>query len=468
MYTTNASGNITDTSEIPRLLAQQISAAVHTHGRRSDQSPYLHRISIPVASIDLMEWLAAQPQAVKFFWSDRGGATAAAAVGTADRKMSNRFCGYASIVESIRQVLSTHDGSTRYYGGFRFQPERSPESRWQPFGAYQFTLPRFEIHVSDEYARLFCNLLLPKDQSNLSSILSAVDQLTFPTAGSSPDLPPPSPRSNSPDESAWRSNVTDVLDRIRRSELDKAVLARRTTFDFGGPVAGVCLLNKLREHTPSCFHFLIQPDTASAFVGASPERLYRRRGRRLESEAVAGTRARGATRQQDRDLARALSNSSKDFNEHRFVREFVREALTPLCDSLQEDRELSIMKLATKQHLVTGFRGQLQRSNVDAELLEALHPTPAVAGYPSADALETISGLESFDRGWYAAPVGWIAADAAEFAVAIRSGLIDESRLHLYAGAGIVDGSDSADEWDELDQKISDFVQLLTTPANQS
>jgi menaquinone-specific isochorismate synthase len=468
MITTNTSGKITDTSEIPRLLAQQISAAVHAHTRRSNQPPRLHRICIPVSSVPLLRWLDVQPHASKLFWADRSGTSAVAAVGAADRKISDSFSDYRTIVESIRELLSTHDRTTRYYGGFRFLPHSIGETRWHPFGAYQFTLPRFELHQIDDHTTLFCNLLLPVDKGNLSSILEAVDRLCFPTVARTSDLPSPAPRSNIPEGSQWQSNVDHVLDRIRSSSLDKAVLARRTSFDFGTTITGTHLLSRLREHTPACFHFLLQTDASSAFIGASPERLFRREGRRIETEAIAGTRPRGTDNQQDEDLARELSNSAKDYNEHRFVRQFVRDALTPFCESLQEDRELSIMKLATTQHLASRFRGELRQKNVDDKLLKALHPTPAVAGYPTNAALETISVLESFDRGWYAAPVGWIGANAAEFAVAIRCGLIEDHRLHLYAGAGIVEGSDPEAEWNELDQKISDFVRLLITPANQS
>ncbi len=119
------------------------------------------------------------------------------------------------------------------------------------------------------------------------------------------------------------------------------------------------------------------------------------------------------------------------------------------------------MKLTRRQHLWTPIEGHLHVHVDDADLLSRLHPTSAVGGEPTTEALRYIAELEPFDRGWYAGPLGWIARDSAEFAVAIRSGLVDGARLALYSGAGIVPGSTPQSEWDEIENKISDFVNVL-------
>jgi menaquinone-specific isochorismate synthase len=128
---------------------------------------------------------------------------------------------------------------------------------------------------------------------------------------------------------------------------------------------------------------------------------------------------------------------------------------------LEVDVKASLLRLANKQHLFSQVTADLLDDVSDGELVDRLHPTPAVGGYPTENALDEIRRLESFQRGWYAAPVGWIGADEAEFAVAIRSGVVQAERLTLYSGAGIVPGSTAAAEWDEIEQKISDFLSLL-------
>ena len=179
------------------------------------------------------------------------------------------------------------------------------------------------------------------------------------------------------------------------------------------------------------------------------------------SEAVAGTLPRGDSTESDEALRERLLGSGKDRREHGYVRDGVREALSGLCDELEVEKGVSEMKLASRRHLVSGVRGALREGVTDADLLSALHPTPAVGGYPKELARRFLREAEPFDRGFYAGPVGWIGADAAEFAVGIRSGLVEGRRLALYSGAGIVEGSEAESEWREIEQKISDFAAVL-------
>ncbi|MCK5033282.1 MAG: chorismate-binding protein, partial [Calditrichia bacterium] len=124
-------------------------------------------------------------------------------------------------------------------------------------------------------------------------------------------------------------------------------------------------------------------------------------------------------------------------------------------------KEISVIKLRRLQHLYSKFHGKLKDETSDIEILSALHPTPAVGGVPGKEALEHIQSMEPFHRGWYAAPVGWIGYNSAEFAVAIRSGLVNGKNLALYSGGGIVDGSDVNSEWQEIENKIGNFLKAL-------
>jgi menaquinone-specific isochorismate synthase len=125
------------------------------------------------------------------------------------------------------------------------------------------------------------------------------------------------------------------------------------------------------------------------------------------------------------------------------------------------DKDISVLKLHQCQHLRTHIEGILEQDNTDADLLRTLHPTPAVGGLPKEGAVRWIAEAEPFDRGWFAGPVGWIGGDSAEFAVGIRSGLVSDTTLSLYAGAGIVPGSEAEQEWAEIENKLSPFVGIL-------
>jgi menaquinone-specific isochorismate synthase len=250
---------------------------------------------------------------------------------------------------------------------------------------------------------------------------------------------------------------------LEQGAAQKIVIARKSSFRFSGDLNPISLLLRLKSAMPRCFLFCFMPKPGVAFVGASPERLYRRQGRLIWSEAIAGTRPRGSSWTEEKDLGQELLTSDKDLREHRFVVRGIEETLARLCPSVQYNGNVSLLRLAHCQHLIAILKGTLGNDFVDADIIGRLQPTPAVGGYPSAPALAAIEKLESFDRGWYAGPIGWVAPNAAEFAVGIRSGLIDRSRLCLFSGAGIVEGSTPGDEWYEIEHKISDFINVLTT-----
>jgi menaquinone-specific isochorismate synthase len=268
-------------------------------------------------------------------------------------------------------------------------------------------------------------------------------------------------RTDLPDRNRWLRKVDQALHLIRDEVLEKIVLARCAAFRFDTPLCALSLMERLSAGALSCYRFCFQLDPNTAFLGATPERLFRRIGRQLESEVIAGTRRRGKSQAEDERLASELRNSVKEQLEHDIVRKSIRQRLHGCVEFLEVDAHASVLKLPRKQHLYSHVKGQLRAGIGDAQLLERLHPTPAVGGYPTDIALTEIERLEPFDRGWYAAPIGWIGSNDAEFAVAIRSGLLQGDRLSLYSGAGIVAGSTAEAEWDEIEHKIADFLEII-------
>ena len=420
--------------------------------------PGLVRVEIPVPRMDALAWLRAQPpRAIRMYWADRDGGEEMAGVGSAD--MTEGIDGL--MFETLHQ--GSKDSGARYFGGMRFGRWRASSRTWRGIASCRFVLPRFELIQRGGDSVLACQWLrawTPED-----ALLKEVDTLAFRPAASGGVRAAAGERRDLPDRNGWEAAVTGTLALLSEGPLEKLVLARRSTFGFTGELDPWACLEALSPGAARCYRFCFIPDPySSAFLGVSPERLYRRDGRQVLCEAIAGTRVRGDDVSLDRQLERDLMASEKERREQDYVARGVREGMARLCRSLSADAGPSVVKLRQCQHLMTSFRGVLRDGVGDADLVDALHPTPAVGGYPTDLAVRRICETEPFDRGWYAGPVGWVGRDRAEFAVAIRSGLVDGSTLSVFAGAGIVAGSVPGDEWRELDYKISHFTRALNLP----
>jgi isochorismate synthase len=259
---------------------------------------------------------------------------------------------------------------------------------------------------------------------------------------------------------AWTAAVETAAARLRSGDAEKVVLAREVIAHGDGVVSAGNVVRGLRTAYPSCFTYLITGADGTAFAGASPELLIRRSGSLAFAQPMAGSVARGASDAEDERLARDLSLSIKDANEHRVVAQFVVDALTPLATHISAHGP-EVVRFTNIQHLATSVEAELGIPAADAlTLAAALHPTPAVGGWPRESAEALIDELEAMDRGWYAGAVGWIDGRGdGEFAVALRCGLLWEDGARLYAGVGVMPDSDPARELEETELK---FKALLT------
>jgi menaquinone-specific isochorismate synthase len=455
------------------VLADRVAHALSAVGTQSalGAGERIVRLAVPLGPMNPLLWLREQPFFPKLYWSGRDERVDVAGVGAADVQEGDASESADALRKRVASLLVSDDSGARYYGGLRFDPSREPDEEWAPFGAYRFVLPRFELHSGEGEAALVCNLVLPRDADPFDEILEEIEGLVFtqdaPDGAHNGALPVPVSRKDGPDVRGWSANVGRALRLFSEGHLGKVVLARRVELDFAAELDPTLLAEGLKAATPGCFHFYVEPDSGVAFLGASPERLFRREGRVVETEAVAGTRPRGASSTDDDGLRDDLLHSEKDLSEHAFVRIGIVEALRPLCEEIEVEGDVSEMKLARGRHLRSRVSGTLREGVTDAALLAALHPTPAVGGHPRREALGEIRAVEPFDRGLYAGPVGWIGADASEFAVGIRSGLVRGRTLALFSGAGIVAGSVSDEEWAEIEQKIGDFTRMFGLEPEQ-
>lgn len=445
------------------MLAERASRALSgaESGLPGFEGERVVRVSVEMEGVSPLLWMRGQSVFPKTFWSGRGDGLEVAAVGAADVRVGEASEGPGPLDKMLSPLLRDAERGVRYHGGLRFDAEWGPDTEWEPFGTYRFVLPRFEVVREDGELSLVCNLVLPRDAEKREEILAEIEALAAPEDNVEFSLPRLVRRTDSPDFGGWSRNIEKALAAFEGGGMDKVVLARRAGFVFEDGLDAALLAASLFDATPGCFHFYAEPERGVAFVGASPERLYRRAGSAIKSEAVAGTRPRGDSDADDDDLRDDLLGSEKDRAEHGYVRVGIEENLRPLCDSLKVEEGASEMKGASRRHLVSKVRGTLRGDATDADVLEALHPTPAVGGYPGVKAVEEIRSMEPFDRGWYAGPIGWISSEGAEFAVGIRSGLVRGKKLALFSGAGIVAGSTPEGEWAEIEQKISDFAAVL-------
>lgn len=421
------------------------------------------RFTVPLERLDPLEWLLRQENPRKIYWRSRESTFAMAGAGEADCiAEENPLADITGFFNRLGRALLNAPPEMRYYGGIRFNPARSADPAWEPFGVARFAVPRFECYAAGKKTWFACNFLLDPAEnwrSRAESVLKEFKELNWEGLPAFPEAPALLSRSDLPAREGWRENVLTALALIEQRRVEKIVLARQSTLRFSPPFAGVDMLRRLQMADQRVFYFCFQLSPRRAFIGATPERLYRRDGREIFSEAVAGTRPRGNSRGVDQKYYRELLHSEKDIREHRFVLDSILASFRQLCRTVEASETLSVLKLANVQHLYSRVRGILEPGADDGRILSLLHPTPAVGGFPKSAALREIDALEPFDRGWYAGPVGWISAGAAEFAVAIRSGLVEDERIHLFAGAGIVPGSSPEKEWQEIESKIGNFVK---------
>ena len=266
-----------------------------------------------------------------------------------------------------------------------------------------------------------------------------------------------------PERAGWETMLHEALKAIDRQQMEKVVLARSTLLTLDGPLFAPAMMEASRRVNHRCYHYMLRFDADSAFLGSSPERLYLRKGRQLLTEALAGTVANHPEHQQAQALAQWLLQDGKNRRENLLV-------VDDICQRLQGGANAvdvlppEVVRLRKVQHLRRRIEGRLKRED-DADCLHRLQPTAAVAGLPRQAAREFILQHEPFSRGWYAGSAGYLSASRSEFCVSLRCAQLDGDRLRLYAGAGIVSGSDAAEEWLEIENKAAGLLTLLQPDA---
>lgn len=432
--------------------------------------PVLAIASAPVAHADLLSLFARYSQHADVnLWLGLGGKSMLGV--EVALECAGRKGGVFSAVSSewhaaISGAVALGDIPPFALGGFRFDPSCQASPMWNNFQDGALSIPRLAVLQQRDSAFYVVAADYVPPHADLAARFGSMVALW-----ENKDSAPCPPHANAaiaslvvaPEEGKdrWHALVHAALSAISQGKARKIVAARMLRARADVPFAISDVVRRLREDNSKAAVFAFGRKGVY-FVGATPEVLITANAGAFRTMALAGSAPRSEDPAQDAAFGEDLLASEKERQEHDFVVQAVSRAIRPHCMRFAADDSPSLHKLKNVQHLITHFEGEiLQNSNL-LEMLEQLHPTPAVGGVPCADALAFLRTHEGFDRGWYAGPVGWLDANGnGEFMVSLRSGVIDGQNAALFAGCGLVAGSDPEKEYQETQLKFSTMLDGL-------
>ncbi|MGA9379192.1 MAG: isochorismate synthase [Phormidium sp.] len=425
----------------------------------------------PLAVLDKI----CQPDEIHFYGEKVKQGEAIAAFGTAVKfkvEGSNRFSQVQQFIESCLAnttaigALDLPFSGPHFFCNFTFFDEDNHSD--SPFPSAMVFLPKWQISCQKNRCIIINNILIDRSiniENTCENIWQKYQEINLTRNLKIPDLHEYKftlETQDVTDKSNFYLSVLSALELIQQNQISKIVLAHAIDVKAPRPFNCIRSLHNLRQKYPDCQVFSLSNGKGKSFIGASPERLIKIQNQELETDALAGSAPRGKTSIEDAYFAEKLLTSQKDRSEHQIVSDFIFERLSNLGLTPQKLPIPSLLKLSNIQHLWTPIRGKIPIGIHPLEILAELHPTPAVAGDPRGIALKQIRHYENFNRSVYAAPLGWIDHQGnSEFIVGIRSALIESDRARLWAGAGIVAGSDPEKELAEIQLKLQALLKAL-------
>ncbi|TAA69807.1 isochorismate synthase [Planococcus salinarum] len=351
------------------------------------------------------------------------------------------------------------------FGGFSFDPLNKTKSMWHSFPEAYFVVPTFQLVIKNDRAYVSIHLITKKDDTfpEFEALRKERDKLIHAAQVSEP-IAYKKPEVTGREElkkASYLSSIEKVTGVIKANQAEKVVIARVLRLDFDEPLSASSALYQVSKEQPESFLFGLEAEE-QFFFGATPERLVKVEDRRALSTCLAGSIPRGRTVEQDIELGNELLNDPKNCSEHKYVVDMISKVFLAHCRGQFVPKKPKLMKVRDIQHLYTPVEGDLKPESNLIDLVRDLHPTPALGGEPRQSALSLIRQYETMNRGYYAAPVGWIDAKGdGEFAVAIRSALLDRKEAYLYAGGGIVEDSTPDSEYAETWVKFRPMLRAL-------
>jgi menaquinone-specific isochorismate synthase len=457
--------------------SKAITALLKTQRARSARQI----ISLEFALPDVDPLLALQVLCAKsqpyFYWEQGDSSADARSIAMIGRAATRSFTGadrFAAAQKYLQEIVDSVASRTRSFKSLiycRFPFFDAPASS-VPFSTSHLCLPQWQIERQDGRCALIVNVPAVRSLEVVGQEIAVVIDRLERLSGQS--LSPNPQKTTSKIGITGRDSLENSIDlalqAIAQEQIQKIVLAH--TAEVTAPNLSIPnSVANLRDRHPHCYTFATGDGLGNCFLGASPERLVTVRKGLLIADALAGSAPRGRSPLLDRQLGEDLLADPKEQHEHRLVRDFIANSLVDLGLHPQWSAAPRLLQLANIQHLWTPIRTVLPPEVSPLAVVGALHPTPAVAGLPRDLACAKIREYEQVDRSLYAAPLGWIDVDGdCEFVVGIRSALVtgirgaspDEIRVRLYAGAGIVAGSQVSREVAEIQLKLQPLYQSLS------
>jgi isochorismate synthase len=466
-------------------LAAAAEAALEAAGRTGE--PRWVALQAEISPCDVLAAFEASEARERFYWERPAEERSIAALGCAGAIEPHGEGRFAEASERAEHLFARLHVCGRgapaaagpfLVGGFAFANVASSEAHWRDFPTGRLVLPEVSIAVAE--GRSWCTLVRPVQPAQsrtrareiCDDLRAGLDEVgrslanrglidastaRIAEAGGPLDYHACADRTH--DE--YRAQVEAALREIADGGFEKVVLARSISVREKGDYDSRALLDTLRRAHPTCAIFAVARPGA-VFLGATPECLVRLVDGRVETASVAGSAPRGRSPEEDLELGRQLRESKKEQAEHAFVVRALCDALAPHCDALDVRESPRLMRLQDIQHLETPIAGHLRSRRSILELLGSVHPTPAIAGAPREAALEWLNRNENLDRGWYSGPIGFADSEGGgEFYAALRSAVLRGNEARLFAGAGVVAGSDPEAELGETRLKLRAMLAPL-------
>ncbi len=402
-------------------------------------------------------------------WVAHSGVAAEVVATPSTSGVDGRFQAVRSETSELLGLGSFGEGGPRLYGGFAFRGDHREAGCWDGFPAALFHLPSIEVSGGEGPVTLRAHALarVGEDPSQLVRDLRERLEQFGQTLAHEADREPEGEHATDvdridSDRSSWEVAISASLAAISEAYISKVVLARTLDLRTEGLLRPVEVLEHLWARNRGTHVFLFEPRPGVALLGATPETVATLQHGAFQATAVAGSIGVGTTPEEREALADRLLASRKDREEHGIALDDMVARLTSLAEDVEAQAEPHVLTLSRIQHLESEIQARIPEGVGVLDILEVLHPTPAVCGLPRDAALEFLSRQESFERGWYAGPVGWFdAAGNGVFAPALRCAVVRGRQWRLFAGAGIVAGSDAALEWEETGIKFEPVLSAL-------
>lgn len=404
----------------------------------------------------------------RFFWSEPGRVLSLVGLGQVVALSANEHeSRYEHIQQQWKSIVdhAIVDSKERdvagpiLFGGFSFDPLIATSEKWSDFAHTSFTVPQYMLTVYKEKTWLTINAWVSPIEEEMTASFDFDLAKCVKRNKDHEHMHSVMKEEIAPTD--WMHAVGQAASSIRDGQMEKVVLARSLMLEAMDAFQAVQALETLLSDQLDTYVFAIDKQS-SCFVGATPERLIKQQAGQFLTLSLAGSIARGATNEEDQQLASFLIQDTKNLHEHDLAVHMIKAAMLELCEQVDAPSHPIIRKLKDIQHLATPISGRAKQDVTLLQAVEALHPTPALGGMPRTAALEAIRSLEHMDRGWYAAPIGWMNVKLeGEFAAAIRSALLKHNKGYLFAGCGIVGDSDPLSEYNETALKFRPMLAAL-------